>query len=105
MIWIERWSERPEWKALAKTERAEFIARIKAAVEPAMGIGIELLAAGDSPGTERDHFAVWRGEDPSSIAPVRGALLRGGWYGYFDQIDIISMERALPDILKQHVED
>jgi hypothetical protein len=107
-LYVELWKARPEWYALAKEERTEYMAQVGPSLQQLVDEGIELLGFGLNE-TETPHradykyVAIWRIPEKKLVIRLESVVNEAGWHDYFDQANVrgwvISSDAALNDMV------
>jgi len=107
-VFLELWNPKPTWHSLSAADRQSLMGRLGQATTPiAQAGGIEVLGWGKAD-SKVDHseghqyFAVWRSPTREALDQMREVILKGGWYDYFDQVNVVGELRTPDAVIAEH---
>lgn len=92
-IFIELFSYRPAWMALAPAEREQFSDGVKGALADLVANGVEVIGWGFND-LESDHrapydfFCIYKVPDFAFQRVFDAAVIQSGWYDFFEQVTV-----------------
>ncbi|MBX2826530.1 MAG: hypothetical protein KTR22_00095 [Flavobacteriaceae bacterium] len=104
IYFVELWNAKPEWTALSKEERFQYVEQVGIATQKLTDLGVEVITWSENKTTDPrkadyDFFAIWTVPSQEAAALFLEAVSNAGWYNYFDQVNIIGAKSEAPDIL------
>jgi haloalkane dehalogenase len=92
-MFVECWKARPEWLALGREARENYMSGLGMGVEALLKAGVEIVSwsMNDTSITNRgpfDYFAVWKFPDREAAGRFEQMIHESGWYRYFDQVNL-----------------
>ncbi len=106
---LELWSPKKSWLSMSTADRQVVVDRLGELIGPIVQSGsIEILGwANADPAVDHPeghkYFSVWTAPTRGALDTLRAAIVSGGWYEHFDQVNATG-ELSTPDaILKEHL--
>lgn len=91
-VFVELWNARPEWLALSRQERGDYMQQVGNGMQELARAGIEVIcwAANDPETPHRCGYqfvAVWKMPDDKAVRLFEETVEQAGWYDYFEQVN------------------
>jgi hypothetical protein len=88
-LYVEMWKPRPEWEALSREQRQEYLQQMATGIEKMMVSGVELIGfAANDEGVpdEADcrYIAVWKMPNLGHVHMLEKAVKTEGWGNFFE---------------------
>jgi hypothetical protein len=106
---LELWSPKPSWISMSKADRQAIVDQLGKLTTPIVQSGsIDVLGWGKAdPAVDhpegRQYFSVWRAPTREALDKLRAAIVQGGWYEHFDQVNVTG-ELTTPDaVIAEHL--
>jgi len=107
-LYVELWKARPEWYALSKEERTEYMSESGPAIQELLEKGIELVGFGlnevETPHrADYRYLSVWKIPEKKLVMQMESAVEKAGWHEYFEQANVrgwfVTPEAVLSDMI------
>jgi len=104
IYFIELWNAKPQWKALPKKEKEEYIINVGKAMQDMATQGINVLTWSENTTTDSrratyDYFAVWTIPSDDLADSFLKVIENAGWYTYFEQVNILGTKNEAHQVL------
>jgi len=107
-IFVELYKYRPAWLALTQTEREQFAAGVRDAVEGLVSNGVEVIGWGYND-LETDHrapydfFCVYKVPSFEFQRGFDQAVVQSGWHDLFEQVGVSGAIASVAEVLAANV--
>lgn len=108
-VFLEMWTPRPSWLSLSVGDRQTLMERLDQLTRPIIQAGsIEATGWGKADAAidhaePHKYFAVWRAPTRESLDRLRSAIALGGWYEFFDQVNVTGELHSPGIIIGEHI--
>jgi hypothetical protein len=103
-FYIEAWKPKQIWLEMSKEQRIAYMAQLGPAIQQLTELGTEIISWGvnDLDTHNRlgfDFFAIWKFPEDEIARKFENIVADGGWYEYFDQVNIQGSPESPNDII------
>jgi len=105
---VETWRPRPEWYALSKEQKSEFVEQVSALLSGFVDKGAKVLGLGRCRALSEsgwDATGFWEMPNAEMVIELAEAVERLGWNHYFDQINTVSSVSSPAEYFGSLLED